>query len=124
MPNTAGPHYLNFLYQLMVFRKSSGSSHLRPGAVHMFNKYPSVKTYIIEIKQERTWVRYKRKKKDVLGIFLAFWCICVPERNYHTATGNADSSSCAGCAGFLVHKSQLLALAAASLRLSLFPDCR
>ena len=37
----------------------------------------------------------------------------VPERNSHTVTRNADSSSCAGWPGFWIHKSELLASAQA-----------
>ena len=38
MPRHGRPHYLNFLYQLMAIRSSSGFSHLRPGAFNMFYK--------------------------------------------------------------------------------------
>ena len=59
MADTAGLHYLNFLYKLMAIRSSSGSSHLRPGAIYMFYKYTTDITYITESgtkknKQERT----------------------------------------------------------------------
>ena len=86
MPDTAGPHYLNFLYQLVAIRSSRSSSHLRG---------------------------YRER---------------VPERNSHTATRNADSSSRAGWPGFWVHKSQLpfqqlLYLTVAFSWLSLTPIC-
>ena len=46
MLDTAGLHYLNFLYQLMAIQSSSGSSHLWPGEFHMFYKYVTDITYI------------------------------------------------------------------------------
>ena len=56
MPDTAGPHYLNFLYQPMAIRSSNGSSHLRQGAFHMFYKYTTDITYVYnqEWKKEQT----------------------------------------------------------------------
>ena len=131
IPNTASPHYLNFLYQLMAIRSSCSSSHLRPRAFHMFYKYTTDTTYITKSgrkknKQERTWVSPKHKKREGFGTFLAF-CgnrECIPKLNSHTATWNADSFSHTGCPGSWVHKSQLLSSAAASLWPSPFPDCR
>ena len=103
MPDTAGPHYLNFLYQLMAIRESSGFSRLRPRAFHMFYKYTTDITCITESgrkknKQARTWVSPKRKKGEIFGTFLAFsgYREQVPERNSHPATRNAHSSSRAG----------------------------
>ena len=80
MPITAGLHYLNFLYQLMAIRSSSSSSHLRPGAFHMFYKYTTDITYITESgikknKWARTRVRPKRKKGEVLALFWHFAAI-------------------------------------------------
>ena len=73
MPDTAGPHCLNFLYQLMTIRSSSGSSYLRPGAFLVFDKYTIDMRYITESgrknKQARTWVIPKRKKGEVLALF-------------------------------------------------------
>ena len=76
IPNSTSPHYLNFLSQLMPIRLSSGSSHLRPGAFHMFYKYTTDIIYITESgrkknKQTRICVRPKRKKRDVLSLFCA-----------------------------------------------------
>ena len=74
-PNqTAGPHYPNFLYQLMAIQSSTGSSHLRPGAFHMFYKYTTDMTYITKSwrkknKQAWTWVSSKHKKGEVLALF-------------------------------------------------------
>ena len=73
-PDTAGPRYLNFLYQLMAIRLSGSSSHFRPGAFHMFYKYTADITYITKSgrkknKQAQTWVRPKRKKGEVLALF-------------------------------------------------------
>ena len=132
MPDMAGPHYLNFLNQLMAVRSSSGFSHLRREAFHMFYKYTTDITYITE--------SGRKKNKHGFGLALSvrrekFWyfssilCICgnrerVTEQNSHTATRNADSSSRASWPGFCVHKSQLLALAAASLWPTLLRGCR
>ena len=46
IPDMAGPHILNSLYQPMSIRKSCGFSHLLPGAFHMFYKYTTDITYI------------------------------------------------------------------------------
>ena len=75
IPDTAGPRYLNFLYQLMAIQSSSGSSHLRPGGFHMFYKYTTDITYITESgrkKNKQAWiwvVSPKRKKGQVLALF-------------------------------------------------------
>ena len=58
----------------MAIQSSSGSSHLRPGAFHIFYKYTTGLTYINENgrkknKPERTWVSPKRKKGEVLALF-------------------------------------------------------
>ena len=76
--NTAGSHYLNFLNQPMAIRSSSGFSHLRPGAFHMFYKYTTDITYITESgkkknKQALTWVSPKRKKGEIWALF---WDFC------------------------------------------------
>ena len=48
MPDTAGPHYLNFLKQLMTIQSSSSFSHLQLKAFHMFYKHATDITYITE----------------------------------------------------------------------------
>ena len=58
----------------MAIQLSSGSSHLRPEAFHMFYKYTTDITYITKSgrkknKQGWTWVSRKRKKGDVFAIF-------------------------------------------------------
>ena len=110
---TAGTHYLNFLNQLMAIRSSSGFSHLRPGAFHMFYKYIADITYITESGR-------KKNKQSQLGLAISVrsekfghfsGILCCHERvfeqNSHTATRNADSSR-VGWPGFWVHWSQLL----------------
>ena len=98
----------------MTIRSSSGFSHFRPGAF-----YTTDATYIIETGRKKnqkaqTWVRPKRKKGQVLGTFLAF-CASVSvtsvysNKNSHTATGNADSSSRARRPYLWVHRSLFIA---------------
>ena len=70
----AGAHHLNFLYQLMAIRSSSGFAHLRLGAFHIFYKYTTDIIYITESgrkknKQEWTLVSPKHKKGKVLALF-------------------------------------------------------
>ena len=100
MPNMVGPHYLNFLYQLMAIRSSCGFFHLRPGAFHMFYKYITHITYINpreRINQQGLGLALS-ERKEKSGHFSGILCCQkrVLEQNSLTATRNADSSSSVG----------------------------
>ena len=62
----------------MAIRQSSGFSHLRPGAFHMFYKYATDIAYITESGREKkkqtwTWVSPKLKEGEVLVLLWHFY---------------------------------------------------
>ena len=71
MLDTAGPYYLDFLYQLMAIQSHSGFSHLQPGAFHMSYKYTTDISESERKKNKQAWtgVSSKRKKGEVLALF-------------------------------------------------------
>ena len=95
-----GPHYLNFLNQLMAIWSSSDLSHLWLGTFHILYKHTTDTTYITESGRKKNKYRLglaPSARKEKVGYFsctLCFWGFHkhVLEQNSHTATRNADSS--------------------------------
>ena len=114
MPGTAGPHYLNFLNQLITIWSSSGPSHVWLGAFHILYKHTTDTTYITKSgrkkkKQAWTWVSPKHKKGEVWALLLHSVLRCLSQTVANsplllTALGPCLSSSSSGLVGNLVHK--------------------
>ena len=76
MPDTASPHYLSLLNQLMGIQSSIGPSHFWRRHFTCFTNTQDT-SYITENgrkknKQVQTWVSPKHKKGEVWALFLDF----------------------------------------------------